>query len=119
MQGVLSMAFDPSTIAVALIMALAQLGSVKLLVGRSLKDIDSTKEATNAHAVLLERTAQVQKSTAETLQKVQDSIEELYDARNSTKDNLTEINTLHKIKKCADHVGGDQTLYQGSKGKQP
>lgn len=94
------MAVDVSTIVAGCIMAAGNVGAVGLLINRTLNKLDATETRTNEHSVLLERATQNQKSTAETLAKVQESIEELYDSRNSHDRELTAVDTLHETKGC-------------------
>lgn len=104
------MAIDSSTVMAGGIIALGNIGAVALLVNRTLAKFDATEARTNEHAILLERATQNQKTTAETLAKVQISIEELYDSRNDHGEHLVAVDTLHEIKGC-------KTLNQGPKPK--
>lgn len=102
------MGVDISTIAAGCIMALGNVGAVGLLINRTLDKVDATEKATNEHSVLIERAAQNQKQTAETLARVQESVEELYDSRNAHEKELTAVDTLHLAKGCKLPQGGNQ-----------
>lgn len=102
------MAIDSSTIIAGGIVAVGNIGAVALLVNRTLSKFDANEARTNDHAVLLAQATQNQKATAETLAKVQTSIEELYECRNEHKEQLVAVETLHEFKGC-------KTLNQGPK----
>lgn len=109
------MAIDVSTVLSGACIGLANLGCVKLLIDRTLKQNDETTKLANAHSVILATVSENLKTTSETLERVQTNVEELYDARNAHKENLTEINALHKFKRCSDMPTNDHTSYQGGK----
>lgn len=94
------MPIDGSTVVAGGIIALGNIGAVALLVNRTLAKFDATEARTNDHAILLARATQNQKATAETLEKVQTSIEELYECRNTHKEQLVAVDTLHDFKGC-------------------
>lgn len=96
---------DGSTIAVALIMGMAQIGAAKLVVDRTFKTLDETTAKTANNTVLIAE-------TVKTLERVQASInehaaaeKELFASRNDHDNKLTAIDTLHEARGC-------KTLYQ-------
>lgn len=98
------MSIDPSAVIVAVIVAAGNVGAIKILVDRTLKRIDDTATATQDQAVIIERTVQAQKATAETLKQVQESVTDLYESRNSLEKRADRTDHLHKLKKCEDNV---------------
>lgn len=98
------MALDISTVVAGVIVAVGNVGAVGLLINRTLNKFDATEKSTNEHSVLLERAAQNQKTTAETLAKVQESIEELYDSRNAHDKELTAVDILHSTRGCKQPI---------------
>lgn len=104
---------DVSTVVSGCIMAIGNVGAVGLLINRALNKLDATEQRTNEHSVLIERATQNQRTTAETLAKVQESVEELYDSRNELKNEMIQVNTLHELKKCKEIDG--QQFFQGGR----
>jgi phage-related minor tail protein len=113
------MAVDPGTVIGALIIGLANLGAAKFLLRRSLGQQDEMAKTLSEHSLTQERIVLTQKTTAETLVKVQDSIAELYTSRNQHEKEfgrvdkeVSQIDTLHNLKGC-------KTFFQGAnKGKE-
>lgn len=104
------MAVDPSTVIVAAVMAASNLGGVGLLMGWYMKRVDANSQTTEEHSRMLARASENQKTTAETLERVQKNIDELFTSRNSHDKELTAIDTLHETKGC-------KTFNQGGIGR--
>jgi hypothetical protein len=102
------MAFDPSGIIIGGVMAISNLGGVALLLKWYMSRVDETAKTTNEHSVMMGKTAEIQKATADTLARLSREVGELYRDRNDHAKNLTEINTLHAMKGC-------KTFYQKGK----
>lgn len=103
------MAIDVSTVVAGFIMAAGNVGAAGLLVNRTLNKQDSTEKTVNEHTALLAAAAESQKATAETLERVQESITELYGSRNALEKAQNAVDVLHDVKGC-------KTFFQGGKG---
>jgi hypothetical protein len=99
------MAIDPSAVVVGLLMALGNLGGVGILVKSYTKRIEDNEQTTKEHGLLMVRAIDNQQKTAETLERVQANILDLYGSRKEHDRFLTAIETLHDIKGC-------KTFYQ-------
>lgn len=96
------MAVDVSTIIAGGIIAVGNVGAVGVLVSRTLNKVDATEKTVNEHTALLA-------VAAETLERVQESITELYGSRNALEKAQNAVDVLHDVKGC-------KTFFQGGKG---
>lgn len=95
-----------STLLVAGVMAVSNLGGVGIMMAWYAKRIDATDQKTNDHAVLLERASENSKATADTLARLNGEVVELFKSRNEHEKDITRVNELHDLKGC-------KTLFQG------
>jgi hypothetical protein len=98
-----------SSIAVAAIMAIGQIGAVKLLVTSTLKKIDANTETTQSHSVLLAHTAEILATVQNQVAEVAHNQKDLFESRNRQEKALVAVDTLHELKGCKI------TLFQGHK----
>lgn len=94
------MAIDISTIIAGGIIAVGNVGAVGVMVNRTLNKLDATEKTANEHTALLAAAAESQKATAETLERVQESITELYGSRNELEKAQNAVDVLHEVKGC-------------------
>ena len=104
------MAIDVSTVVAGAIIAIGNVGAVGVLFNRTLNKLDVTEKTSNEHTALLAAAAESQKSTAETLERVQESIAVLYESRNALEKAQNAVDILHEVKGC-------KTFFQGGKGQ--
>lgn len=101
------MDIDPSAVVVGLIMALGNIGGIGIIVKSYTKRIEDNEQTTKDQGLMMARASENQARAAETLERVQDNITELYNSRKDHDRTLTAIETLHDIKGC-------KTYYQRS-----
>jgi hypothetical protein len=89
---------EPSSLIVAGIMAISNLGGISIMLAWYAKRIDATDKKTNEHATLFAQAADNQKATAETLTRLNSSVMD-------HEKNLIQINEMHELKGC-------KTLFQ-------
>ena len=104
------MAVDSSSVVVAAIMAASNIGGVGLLLAWYMKRVDANTATAEEHSKMLARAAENQKATAETLERVQKNVDDLYNSRNVHEKKIVEVDTLHDLKGC-------KQFFQGGKGQ--
>lgn len=92
------------SIIVAGIMALGQIGAIKILFDRTISKIDANEVTTNSHSVLLARTAEILEGLQDKVDQGAECQRELFDSRNKHGENLAQVNTLHRLKRCEELI---------------
>lgn len=94
------MGIDPSAVVVGLIMALGNIGGIGLIVKSYTKRIEDNEQTTREQGLMMARAAENQARAAETLERVQSNVADLYNNHKDHDRTLTAIETLHEIKGC-------------------